>query len=255
MTDGLFDLTGRIALVTGSSRGIGLTLARGLGRAGAEVVLNGTQPEALTAAAADLQAAGVRAHVRPFDVTNPEQVTGAIDEIESTIGPIEILVNNVGIQHRTPLTEFPLEMWQRLLSVNLTSAFLVGQAVGRRMIPRGHGKIINIHSMQSELARPGIAPYAASKGGLKMLTQSMCVEWARHGIQANGLGPGYFVTPLTQGLHDDVAFDAWLRARTPAGRWGDVEELVGAAVFLASPASNFVNGQTIYVDGGILAAI
>ncbi len=255
MIDGLFHLAGRIALVTGSSRGIGLTLARGLGRAGAEVILNGTRPEVLAAAADELRAMGLRVHARPFDVTDPDQVTAAIEEIEASVGPIEILVNNVGIQHRTPLTEFPLEAWQRLLTVNLTSAFLVGQAVGRRMIPRGHGKVINIHSMQSELARPGIAPYAASKGGLKMLTQSMCVEWARFGIQANGLGPGYFVTPLTQALHDDPAFDTWLRARTPAGRWGDVEELVGAAVFLASRASDFVNGQTIYVDGGILASI
>lgn len=255
MSAGLFDLSGRLALVTGSSRGIGLTLARGLGRAGAEVVLNGTRPETLAAAADELRDAGLRVHVFPFDVTVPEQVNAAIDDIEKSVGPIEILVNNVGMQHRTPLAEFPFEMWQRLLSVNLTSAFLLGQAVGRRMIARGHGKIINIHSMQSELARPGIAPYAATKGGLKMLTRSMCVEWARHGIQANGLGPGYFVTPLTQALHDDPDFDAWLRARTPAGRWGDVEELVGAAVFLASRASDFVNGQTIYVDGGILASI
>ena len=255
MIDGMFDLTGRLALVTGSSRGIGFTLARGLGRAGAEVVLNGTKLESLAAAAAELRGEGLRVHVVPFDVTVPDQVAGAIEKIESEIGPIEILVNNVGMQHRAPLAEFPHEMWSRLVSVNLTSAFLVGQAVGRRMIPRGHGKIINIHSMQSELARPGIAPYAVTKGGLKMLTRSMCVEWARYGIQANGLGPGYFVTPLTQTLRDDATFDAWLRARTPAGRWGDVEELVGAAVFLASRASDFVNGQAIYVDGGIMASI
>jgi gluconate 5-dehydrogenase len=255
MTTEMFDLTGRIALVTGSSRGIGFTLARGLGRAGAEIILNDIREDALATAADEARAEGIRVHTRVFDVTSPDQVAAAIEDIEANIGPIEILVNNVGMQHREPLENFPFEIWQRLMSVNLTSAFLVGQAVGRKMIPRGHGKIINIHSMQSELARPGIAPYAATKGGLKMLTRSMCAEWAHHGIQTNGIGPGYFVTPLTQALKDDEKFDAWLRNRTPAGRWGDVEELVGAAVFLASRASDYVNGQTIYVDGGLLAVI
>lgn len=255
MSSDMFDLSGRIALVTGSSRGIGYTLARGLGRAGAEIVLNAIREDALTVAADEARSEGIRVHTRVFDVTSPEQVTEAIDDIEANIGPIEILVNNVGMQHRQPLEDFPYEIWQRLLNVNLTSAFLVGQAVGRKMIPRGHGKIINIHSMQSELARPGIAPYSATKGGMKMLTRGMCVDWAHHGIQANGIGPGYFVTPLTQVLKDDPKFDAWLCSRTPAGRWGDVEELVGAAVFLASRASDYVNGQIVYVDGGLLAAI
>jgi gluconate 5-dehydrogenase len=255
MTGDMFDLTRRIALVTGSSRGIGFTLARGLGRAGAEIVLNDIREDTLATAADEARAEGIKVHTRVFDVTSPEQVSAAIEDIETTVGPIEILVNNVGMQHREPLDNFPYDMWQRLLNVNLTSAFLVGQAVGKRMIPRGHGKIINIHSMQSELARPGIAPYAATKGGLKMLTKSMCAEWAHNGIQTNGIGPGYFVTPLTQVLKDDDKFDAWLRSRTPAGRWGDVEELVGAAVFLASRASDYVNGQTIYVDGGLLAVI
>ncbi len=255
MSNDMFDLSGRIALVTGSSRGIGYTLARGLGRAGAEVILNGVREDALTAAADEARSEGIRAHTRVFDVTLPEQVTKAIDDIEANIGPIEILINNVGMQHRQPLEDFPYETWQRLLNVNLTSAFLVGQAVGRKMIPRGHGKIINIHSMQSELARPGIAPYSATKGGMKMLTRGMCVDWAHYGIQTNGIGPGYFVTPLTQVLKDDPKFDAWLCSRTPAGRWGDVEELVGAAVFLASSASDYVNGQIVYVDGGLLAAI
>ena len=251
----MFDLSGRIALVTGSSRGIGLTLARGLARAGAEVILNNKEGTDLDKPAAALHAEGLRVHVRPFDVTSPADVTAAIAEIEVGVGPIDILVNNVGIQHRRPLEDVAYETWQNILDTNLTSAFLVGQAVGRRMIGRSRGKIINVHSMQSELARPGIAPYAASKGGLKMLTRSMCAEWARHGIQANGIGPGYFVTPLTQKLRDDAAFDAWLRARVPAGRWGDTQELVGAAVFLASPASDYVNGQTIYVDGGMLAVV
>ncbi|MGD0123529.1 MAG: SDR family oxidoreductase [Candidatus Limnocylindrales bacterium] len=251
----MFDLSGRLALVTGSSRGIGFSLARGLARAGAEVVLNARDAEALAAAAEEMRREGLRAHTRVFDVTVPEQVDAAIEEIEAGIGSIDILVNNVGTQHRAPLEEFPLEAWKRLLDTNLTAVFLVGQAVGRRMIKRRHGKIINILSMQSELARPGIAPYAATKGGVKMLTRSMCAEWARYGIQVNGIGPGYFVTPLTQVLKDDPAFDAWLCGRTPAGRWGDVEELVGAAVFLSSSASDYVNGQIIYVDGGLLAVI
>jgi gluconate 5-dehydrogenase len=255
MTDGMFDLGSRLALVTGSSRGIGLTLARGLNAAGAGIVLNALSADALSAAAAGLGGERARVHWRSFDVTAPDQVNSAVDEIETAIGPIEILVNNVGTQFRTPLEDFPFERWRLLMDTNLTSAFLVGQAVGRRMIRRGHGKIINVLSMQSELARPGIAPYAATKGGLKMLTRSMCAEWARYGVQANGIGPGYFVTPLTQTLKDDAAFDTWLRARVPAGRWGEVDELVGAAVFLASPASDYVNGQTIYVDGGMLAVL
>jgi gluconate 5-dehydrogenase len=255
MNSDMFDLSGRLALVTGSSRGIGFSLARGLARSGAEVVLNARDSEALAAAAEEMRREGLRVHTRVFDVTVPEQVDAAIEEIEAGIGSIDILVNNVGTQHRAPLEEFPLEAWKRLLDTNLTAVFLVGKAVGRRMIKRRHGKIINILSMQSELARPGIAPYAATKGGVKMLTRSMCAEWARYGIQVNGIGPGYFVTPLTQVLKDDPAFDAWLCGRTPAGRWGDVEELVGAAVFLSSSASDYVNGQIIYVDGGLLAAI
>jgi gluconate 5-dehydrogenase len=219
------------------------------------VVLNARDSEALAAAADGLRREGGRVQTRVFDVTMPEQVSAAIDEIETEIGAIDILVNNVGSQYRAPLEEFPFEAWQRLIDTNLTGIFLVAQAVGRRMIRRGHGKIINILSMQSELARPGIAPYAATKGGVKMLTRSMCAEWAKFGIQVNGIGPGYFVTPLTQPLKDDPAFDAWLCARTPAGRWGEVEELTGAAVYLASRASDFVNGQVIYVDGGILAVI
>jgi gluconate 5-dehydrogenase len=251
VTGDLFDLSGRIALVTGSSRGIGFALARGLARAGAEVVIHATSPLSLESAAAELADEGLSVHARAFDVTSPAEVSQGIEGIEDEIGPIAILVNNVGMQHRTALEDFPYDMWQRLLDVNLTSAFLVGQAVGRKMIPRGHGKIINILSIQSEIARPNIAPYSSTKGGLQMLTRSMCAEWAKHGIQANGLAPGYFVTPLTQALKDDPAFDAWIRGRTPAGRWGEMDDLVGTAVFLASRGSDFVNGQTIFVDGGM----
>jgi gluconate 5-dehydrogenase len=175
--------------------------------------------------------------------------------MEDAIAPIDILVNNAGMQDRAPLQEFTSERWHRLLETNVTSAFLVGRAVGARMVARGRGKIINVCSLQSELARPGIAPYAATKGALKMLTQGMCADWAPHGIGVNAIGPGYFATELTQALRDDAEFDAWLRRRTPAGRWGEAEELVGAVVFLAAPASDFVNGQVIYVDGGIKAVI
>jgi len=255
MARDLFDLSGRIALVTGSGQGIGLTLARGLAAAGATVVLNDIVGDRLDAAVEGLRAEGLLAHGSLFDVTQPEQVEAAIAEVEGRVGPIEILVNNAGIQYRAPLEDFPLDAWNRLMAVNVTGVFLVSQAVGRRMIPRGHGKIIHICSMQSELARPTIAPYTATKGAVRNLVRGMCTDWARYGLQVNGLGPGYFITELTRPLADDPAFDAWLRGRTPAGRWGDVSELVGAAIFLASDASSFVNGQVIYVDGGMLAAV
>ena len=192
---------------------------------------------------------------RLFDVTDAAAVEAAVAEIEATVGPIDILVNNAGIQHRSPLQDFPLEAWHRLLDTNLTAVFLVGQAVARRMIPRTRGKIINICSLTSDLGRQTIAPYAASKGGVKMLTRGMCADWARFGIQVNGLAPGYITTPMNKPSMEDAAFDGWLRARTPAGRWGDAEELVGAAVFLSSAASDFVNGQVMIVDGGISAVL
>jgi gluconate 5-dehydrogenase len=255
MSAALFDLGGRTALVTGSSRGIGLVLARGLARAGARVVLNGRDEDRVAAAAESLRGEGLAADPVPFDVTDEAAVERAVAEIEDELAPIDILVNNAGMQDRAPLQEFTAERWHRLLETNVTSAFLVGRAVGARMVARGRGKIINVCSLQSELARPGIAPYAATKGALKMLTQGMCADWAPHGIGVNAIGPGYFATELTQALRDDAEFDAWLRRRTPAGRWGEAEELVGAAVFLAAPASDFVNGQVIYVDGGIKAVI
>jgi gluconate 5-dehydrogenase len=251
----LFDLTGRVALITGSSRGIGLTLARGLADAGATIVLNGLDTHRLERAAADCRAFGCNTHTAAFDVTNGDAVAQAVATIEETVGPIEILVNNAGLQIRQPLEEFSIDDWNKLMAVNVTGVFVVSQAVARRMIPRGHGKIINIGSMQSELARPTIAPYTAAKGAVKNLVKGMCTEWAKYGIQCNGIGPGYFVTDLTRPLAANVEFDAWLRNRTPARRWGEVEELIGAVVFLASDASSFVNGHMLYVDGGMLACV
>ncbi len=255
MPTGMFDLTGRLALITGSGQGIGLTIARGLASAGARLVLNDVVAERLDAAVAACRADGIDAYGRLFDVTSQDQVEAAVADIEGSIGPVEILVNNAGVQYRAPLEDFPLDAWNRLLAINVTGIFLVSQAVGRAMIGRGHGKIISVCSMQSELARPTIAPYTATKGAVKNLVKGMCTDWAKYGIQSNGIGPGYFITPMTQPLADNPEFDAWLKNRTPAHRWGNVEELVGAAVFLASDASSFVNGQVIYVDGGMLAAV
>ncbi|MCG8356997.1 MAG: SDR family oxidoreductase [Kiloniellales bacterium] len=250
-----FKLDGKLALVTGSSQGIGLALARGLGQAGAEIVLNGRDEAKLTEAADGLRAEGLTVHERPFDVTERAAVTLAVQAIEEVIGPIDILVNNAGMQHRTPLEDFPEETWHKLIATNLDSVFFVGQAVAQHMIPRKRGKIINICSVQSELGRPTIAPYTATKGAVKMLTKGMCIDWGKHNIQVNGLGPGYFDTPLNKALVEDEAFNAWLGKRTPAGRWGQVEELVGAAIFLASDASSFVNGHVLYVDGGITSSL
>lgn len=255
MSSGLFDLTGRTALVTGSSRGIGYALARGLAQAGAQVVLNSRDEARLGEAAGRLTGEGLAVHVARFDVTDEGAVNDAVSEIESTIAPIDILVNNAGIQLRMPLQDFSTADWRRLMDQNLTSAFLMGRAVATRMLTRRAGKIINVCSLQSELARPTIAPYAASKGALKMLTRGMCADWAPHGICVNAIGPGYFATDLSQPLREDAEFDRWIRSRTPAGRWGEVEELVGVAVFLAAPASDFVHGQIIYVDGGVSAVI
>lgn len=251
----LFDLGGKRALVTGSSQGIGLALARGLAGAGAAVILNGRNPEPLAAAAQSLAAAGATVHSLCLDVTDAERVVEAIERVEADTGPIDILVNNAGMQFRRPLEDFPVEAFDRLMRLNLNAAFYVGQAVARQMIPRGAGKIINICSVQSALARPAIAPYTASKGALANLTKGMATDWARHGLQVNGLAPGYFKTELNAALVADPAFNDWLGKRTPAGRWGEVEELIGACVFLASPASSFVNGHILYVDGGISASL
>ena len=250
-----FDLTGRTALVTGSSTGIGHALAAGLAGAGAQVVLNGRDSAKLERAAARLRETGARVHAFAFDVTDGSAVTRAIDRIESQVAPIDILVNNAGMTRRAPLEQFAEAHWHEIMACNVDSVFLVGQAVARHMIERKRGKIVNICSVQSELGRPGIAPYAASKGAVKMLTKGMAIDWGPHGLQVNGLGPGYFKTELTQALVDNPEFSAWLVNRTPSRRWGDVEDLVGAAVFLASEASNFVNGHILYVDGGVTATL
>ena len=250
-----FDLSGRRALVTGSGQGIGLALAEALGRAGATVVLNGRDAAKLDGAAAPMRDAGLAVETAPFDVTDYAAVRAGIDRIERESGPIEILVNNAGIQRRAPLQDFAPEAWSELMRTNLDSVFYVAQAVARHMIGRGRGKIINIGSVQSELGRATIAPYAASKGAVKMLIRGMCADWAKHGIQVNGIGPGYFATPMNRALVEDAAFSDWLCKRTPAGRWGRVEELGGAAVFLASDASSFVNGQMLYVDGGMTSVV
>jgi gluconate 5-dehydrogenase len=251
----LFDLAGRRALVTGSSQGIGLAIAEGLAQAGAEVILNGRDRKKLDGATAQLKAKGFKVHGFDFDVTSGESVAAAITRIEADVGSIDILFNNAGMQFRTPLEDFPPDKFRELMRVNVESAFLTGQAVARYMIKRGRGKIINICSVQSELGRPGIAPYTATKGAIKMLTKGMCADWAKHGIQVNAIGPGYFKTPLNQALVDNPEFSSWLEKRTPAGRWGDVGELVGAAIFLASDASSFVNGHILYVDGGITSVL
>ncbi|MCD2177968.1 SDR family oxidoreductase [Rhizobium sp. C1] len=251
----LFDLSGRRALITGSSQGIGLALAAGLARQGASVILNGRDAGRVEEACKGLTEQGFDAKPAVFDVTDKPAVEAGVDRIEAEIGPIDILINNAGMQYRTPLEDFPADKFELLFKTNVTSVFLVGQAVARFMIKRGAGKIINIASVQSELARPSIAPYTATKGAVKNLTKGMCTDWARYGLQVNAIAPGYFRTPLNQALMDNAEFNAWLEKRTPAGRWGDVEELIGAAVFLASRASSFVNGETLHVDGGITASL
>ena len=250
-----FDLSGKLALLTGSSAGIGLALARGLAGAGAAVVLNGRRAAPLAEAAAQMRSQGATVHTLDFDVTDATAVTRAVARIEAEIGAIDILVNNAGMQKRAPLQDFEQADWQQLMRTNLDSVFIVGQAVARQMIPRGRGKIINVCSVQSELGRPNIAPYTATKGAVKMLTKGMAIDWGPHGLQVNGLGPGYFKTELNQALVDNPEFSAWLVGRTPSRRWGDVEDLVGAAVFLASDASRFVNGHILYVDGGVTATL
>ncbi|MFE6803474.1 SDR family oxidoreductase [Streptomyces sp. NPDC057681] len=253
----LFDISGRTALVTGSSRGIGFALARGLLEAGATVVLNGRDESALTDAAERLseQTGNSPVHTAAFDVTDGPSVTAGVAGVEERVGPLDILVNNAGMQLRAPLLEFTDADWHRVLNTNLTSAFLVGREAARGMVERGHGKIINICSLQSEVVRPGIAPYAATKGALKMLTKGMCADWGPSGVQVNGLGPGYIETELTEPLVRDEEFSAWVRRRTPAGRWGRTDDLVGGTLFLASPASDFVSGQILYVDGGMTSVL
>ncbi|MEM6634676.1 MAG: SDR family oxidoreductase [Pseudomonadota bacterium] len=251
----LFDLSGRRALITGSSQGIGFALAGGLAAAGAEIVVNGRDATKLAAAAETLSEVAPGVHQLAFDVTDHAAARAAVDGFEAESGAIDILVNNAGMQHRTPLEDFPSEAFERLMQTNISSVFNVGQACARHMIGRGQGKIINIASVQTALARPGIAPYTMTKGAVANLTKGMATDWAKHGLQCNAIAPGYFDTPLNAALVADPEFSAWLEKRTPAGRWGLVDELVGACVFLAAPASSFVNGHTLFVDGGITASL
>ena len=250
-----FRLDGRLALVTGSSAGIGFALAQGLGQAGAALLLNGRDQKRLAAAAKQLRDEGLTVHERAFDVTDHQAVRSAIDAIEAEIGAIDILVNNAGIQRRAPFHEFDPDDWADIMRTNVDSMFHVGQAVSRHMVLRKRGRIINICSVMSEMGRAGIAPYTASKGAAKMLTKGMAIDLGPYGITVNGIGPGYFKTELTQKLVDDEVFSGWLMSRTPSRRWGDVEDLAPAAVFLASEAARFVNGHILYVDGGVTATL
>jgi gluconate 5-dehydrogenase len=251
----LFDLSGRTALITGGSRGIGLAIAEALAGAGASIILNGRNMSALDEASARLRTTGASVSAAAFDVTDPRAVRNSIAALEEFGTAIDILVNNAGIQRRAPLHEFSDDDWHDIMRTNLDSVYFVSKAVAPHMIKRGRGKIINIASVQAELARPTIAPYTASKGAIRNLTRGMCADWARFGIQVNAIAPGYFDTPLNKALVEDSAFDAWLKGRTPAGRWGRLEDLHGLAVLLASSASDFICGQTMFVDGGVTSVI
>ena len=252
----LFDLTGRTALITGSARGLGYGFAQGLAEAGAKVVINARNTEQVAQAVAQLRAQGHDAQALPFDVTDEAAVGAAFVSLDKQGIAIDILINNAGIQHRAPMVELELKDWQRVIDTNLTSAFIVGKEAAKRMIARGSGgKIINIGSLTSEAARATVGPYTAAKGGIKMLTRAMAAEWTEHGIQANAIGPGYMATEMNTALLQNPAFDAWVKGRTPARRWGRADELAGTAVYLASAASDYVSGQIIYVDGGMLAVL
>lgn len=250
-----FRLDGRIALVTGSSQGIGNAIARGLAEAGATIVVNGRDGKKVATAAAELRASGFKVHEAPFDVTKPDDVSAAVERIEREAGPISILVNNAGSNKRMPLDQVPDEVWREVLSLNLDSVFYVSKRVAKGMLARKSGAIINICSVMSELGRPTVGPYTASKGGLKMLTKAMAIDWSRHGVRVNGIGPGYFKTELNAPLVADPNFSSWLLNRTPMGRWGETKELAGAAVFLASEAASFVTGHILYVDGGVTGSL
>jgi gluconate 5-dehydrogenase len=254
MHKNLFDLTGRRILITGSNGGIGYSLALGLAEHGATVILNGRNGEKLHAAAELLRKQGLSAEEARFDITDEAEVASGIALLDSP-GGVDVLINNAGIQRRISLEQVDLKTWNEVLLTNLTSAMLVSREIAKRMIEKRAGKIINICSLMSDLGRITTGPYTASKGGLKMLTKAMCADWAQYNIQINSIGPGYFITEMTQVLADNPQFDAWVKARTPAQRWGKPEELVGSAVFLSSAASDFVNGQMIYVDGGMISVL
>jgi len=251
----LEDMAGKVALITGPGRGLGYQFARALAKHGCRVVLNGRNESAIQEAARGLQEEGLEATPMAFDITDEKAVDQAVSEVRNSVGVVDVLINNAGIQIRKPLEEFPVDDWHAILNTNLTGAFLVARAVVKDMIRKRAGKIVNVCSLQSDLGRRTIAPYAASKGGLRMLTRAMAVEWAAHNIQANGLAPGYFRTEMTEPLAQDEQFDAWLKQRTPAARWGDLQELVGPLLFLCSSASSFMNGQILYVDGGLSSGV
>uniref|UniRef100_A0A9E7ZHR5 SDR family oxidoreductase n=1 Tax=Bosea sp. NBC_00436 TaxID=2969620 RepID=A0A9E7ZHR5_9HYPH len=255
MSLSLFSLAGKIALVTGSGQGIGLALAEGLSDAGAHIVLNGRDKAKLERAQQALAAAGREASIAPFDVTDQKAVEAGVAMIEAEIGPIDILINNAGMQKRAPITEFPVEGWHEVINTNLHSVFYVTQAVTKRMVPRKRGKIISIGSVMSELGRATIIPYTASKGAVKMMTRGLAAELGKHNIQANAIGPGYFATEINAALIADEAFSSWVCNRTPAGRWGETRELAGAAIFLSSAASDYVNGHLLMVDGGLTTVV
>ncbi|KQP13245.1 SDR family oxidoreductase [Pseudorhodoferax sp. Leaf267] len=250
-----FDLSGRSALITGSTRGIGFAIAQGLGRAGAHIVVNGRRQPAVDEAVAKLQAEGIGASGAVFDVAQEPSVAAAFARFDADGRQIDIVVNNAGIQHRQPMLDLPLADWQRVIDTNLTAAFLVGREAARRMVPRKAGKIINIGSLTSASARATVAPYTVAKAGIKLLSKAMAAEWAVHNIQANSIGPGYILTDMNQALVDNPEFDAWVKASNPTKRWGRPDELAGTAVYLASSASDYVNGQIIYVDGGWLSVL
>jgi gluconate 5-dehydrogenase len=255
MMNALFDLTGKIALITGSSRGIGFGIARGLGQAGATIILNGRNAERLNRAVSALSQEGLKVYGYSFDVSDSKQVDQNISTVDREVGPVDILVNNAGIQRRGPLETIEESVWREVIETNLTAVFLISKRVVKGMIARRAGKIINICSLMSEISRPTIAPYTASKGGVKMLTKAMAVEWAKYNIQVNGIGPGFIATEMNKALLEDQEFDAMVKSRTPAGRWGEPSDLGGAAIFLASRASDYITGQIIYVEGGLLSAL
>ena len=251
----LFDISGKIALITGSTGGIGSSFAKGLAENGATVILNGRNNDKLEDQLTSFRDQGYTAFGYAFDVTNSDEIKQAVKSIEEDVGTIDILVNSAGINLRASLDKFEDDDWDKVIGINLTGTYKVTKAVVQGMIERKSGKIINIGSMQSELGRPTIAPYAASKGGVKMLTKGMAVDWAKYNIQVNGIGPGYFKTEMTKPLYENPEFDQWLCSRTPSHRWGDTDELIGALLLLSSNASNYINGQMIYVDGGLLASV
>jgi gluconate 5-dehydrogenase len=255
MSTTLFDLSGQTALITGSSRGLGLAFAEGLAQAGARIVLNGVNSERLSQTADALKAKGYDVLTAAFDVTDETAIKAAFEHFDAEGVEISILVNNAGIQFRKPMVELETADWQRVIDANLTSAFVVGREAAKRMIPRGRGKVVNIGSLTSELARATVAPYTVAKGGIKLLTKAMAAEWSEHGIQANAIGPGYMITDMNEALLTNPEFDAWVKGRTPMRRWGKPEELVGTCVYLASNASNYVSGQIIYVDGGMISVL